>query len=267
MKLLSLANPWDGQWTSLEKPLNMPPILSIITVTMNCAATIERTLNSIKAIKTPDIQYIIIDGQSVDGTLATIARYEDLIDLLVSEEDTGIYNAMNKGAVLARGKYILFINGDDYLLADGFNKAKIILEKEAPEILCCQSKVFELNGAKGSMLSASPRRLLFFNSIPHLSTFVSAELQKEYKFRENFRIAADYDLFLRMFLKGHRFVLSELVTSVHYRGGFSNNLKQVITEITQIRKDNLGAVLYFLTRGIEWLNKLKNAAIGKKKVI
>jgi len=244
----------------------MRPLVSIITVTKNCASTIERTLESIQAIKAPDIQYIIIDGKSVDGTLATIARYENLVDLLISEEDTGIYNAMNKGAVAAQGKYILFINGDDYILADGFNKAKIILGKEAPEILCCQSEVFEQNGEKGSMLSASPRRLLFFNSIPHLSTFVSAELQKEFKFREIFRIAADYDLFLRMFLKGHRFTLSGLVTSVHYRGGFSNNLKQAIAQIRQIRKDNLGTVLYFLTRGIERLNKLKKAVIGKMKV-
>jgi glycosyltransferase involved in cell wall biosynthesis len=241
----------------------MPPILSIITVTKNCASTIERTLNSIKAIKTPDIQYIIIDGQSVDGTLATIAHYENLVDLLISEADTGIYNAMNKGVSVSEGKYILFINGDDYILADGFNKAKIILEKDAPEILSCRSEVVAQDGGNASTLGPSLWRLYFYNSIPHLSTFVSAELQKKFKFREAFKIAADYDLFLRMYLKGHRFMLSEFVTSVHYRGGFSNNLKQVTIEIRQIRKDNLSLIFYSLTRGIEWLHA-KKAVIRKK---
>lgn len=243
----------------------MPPLISIITVTKNCSSTIERTLESVQAIKASDIQYIIIDGKSDDGTLETIERYKNLVDLLISEEDSGIYNAMNKGAAEAQGKYILFLNGDDYILADGFNKAKKILEREAPEVLSCQSHVFEQNGERGSTLCPSLRRLYFFNSIPHLSTFVSTELQKKYKFREQFRIAADYDLFLRMFLKGHRFVLSKLVTSVHYRGGFSNNLPQVITEIGQIRKDNLGPLLYFITRGIQWLNKLRNVVVAKAR--
>ncbi|MDO8343841.1 MAG: glycosyltransferase family 2 protein [Cellvibrio sp.] len=237
----------------------MRPLVSIITVTKNCVSTIERTLESIQAIKTPDIQYIVIDGKSVDGTLATIERYGNLVDILISEEDSGIYNAMNKGAEVAQGKYILFLNGDDHILADGFNQAKVILEKDAPEILSCRSEVVTQYGENASTIGPSLWRLYFFNSIPHLSTFVSAELQRKFKFREVFRIAADYDLFLRMYLKGHRFMLSEFVTSVHYRGGFSNNLKQVIIEIRQIRKDNLGSVLYFLTRGIEWLHKSKKA--------
>lgn len=245
--------------------LNMPPLISLITVTKNCVSTIERTLKSIEAINAPDIQYIIIDGKSVDGTLAIIERYKHLVDLLISEEDSGIYAAMNKGAALAQGKYILFINGDDHILVDGFNSAKDVLEKDAPDILCCQSEVFLQNGTKGSMLTPSPWRLLFFNSIPHLSTFVSAELQKGYKFREQFRIVADYDLFLRMFLKGHPFVLSELVTAVHCRGGFSNNLVQVIAEIGQVRKDNLGPILYFITLGIERLNKLRRLVVAKAR--
>ncbi|MEI7431500.1 MAG: glycosyltransferase, partial [Betaproteobacteria bacterium] len=145
----------------------MQPLLSIITVTKNCASTIERTLKSVQEIKAPDTQYIVIDGQSVDGTLEAIARYEHVVDLLVSEEDSGIYNAMNKGAEAAQGKYILFLNGDDYLLAEGFNKAKLILANESPEILSCQSKAFTENGLPEATLRAQPWRMLFFNTIPH----------------------------------------------------------------------------------------------------
>lgn len=240
----------------------MANLISIITVTKNCAQTIERTLDSIKKIKNSDIQYIIVDGKSDDGTLTIIQRYGDLVDLLISEGDTGIYNAMNKGAAVAQGKYILFINGDDYILAEGFNQACIFLKRSAPEILCCGSEVYGQNGEKGSILRPSPWRLFFYNAIPHLSTFVSSDLQKRYQFREIFRIAADYDLFLRLFLKGHRFVLSDLVTSVHYRGGFSSNVEMTMAEIAQIRRSNLGAVLYFFTRVVEWLNRLRKRVVA-----
>lgn len=243
----------------------MSHLISIITVTKNCVSTIERTLKSIQEIKSADIQYIIIDGKSNDGTLLAIERYKHLVDILISEDDTGIYNAMNKGAMIAEGKYILFINGDDYILADGFNKAKIILKDDAPEILCCRSEAFSESGNKESTLFPSLWRLLFFNSIPHLSTFVSTNLQNKFKFREVFRIAADYDLFLRMFIAGHQFMMSEFVTSVHYRGGFSSNSVRSTAEVRLIRKDNLGVVLYFLTRWIEWLNKTKKVVIRKVK--
>ena len=160
----------------------MKPIITIITVTKNCASTIERTLKSIKSIKTIDIQYIVIDGVSTDETLEIISGYDDVVDILVSEPDTGIYNAVNKGVMLAEGKYTIFLNGDDYLLAEGFKSALNMLKTDAPEILSCQSDVFEQKGLKGARLSPSLWKLYFFNSIPHLSTFVSTSLQKKYGF-------------------------------------------------------------------------------------
>lgn len=244
----------------------MQPLISIITVTKDCNSTIERTLKSIQSIKDTDVQYIVIDGKSVDGTLSTIERYEDLVDILVSEDDTGIYNAMNKGTMLAKGKYILFVNGDDYVLADGFNKAKTVLSTQKPDVLSCQSEVFENDGNKGVLLSPYPWKLLFFNSIPHLSTFVSGKLQKKYKFREEFKIAADYDLFLRLFVKRHRFLITKLITAVHYRGGFSNNAMMSNAEMKQIRKDNLGFILYFITECIGILNRLRKNIISRNGV-
>jgi glycosyltransferase involved in cell wall biosynthesis len=236
----------------------MQPLLSIITVTKNCASTIERTLKSIEAIKAPDVQYIIVDGESKDGTLSVIGRYGHMVDVLVSEKDSGIYNAMNKGARLADGQYVLFLNGDDYILADGFNDAKRLLTMENPEILSCQSEVLSQSGDKLDKLRPSLWRLFFFNTIPHLSTFVSGVLQKKYRFREQFRIAADYDLFLRLYLGGHRFRVTDLVTATHHRGGFSNNQAQSIAEMRESRRDNLGVALYCISRMLELLNELIN---------
>jgi|TARA_B110000444_G_C18851092_1_gene605675 glycosyltransferase involved in cell wall biosynthesis len=244
----------------------MQPLISIITVTKDCNSTIDRTLKSIQSIKDTDIQFIVIDGKSVDGTLLNIERYENLVDILVSEDDTGIYNAMNKGTMLAKAKYILFVNGDDYILADGFNKAKTVLSTHKPDILSCQSEVFENDGDKGVLLSPCPWKLLFFNSIPHLSTFVSSKLQKKYRFREKFKIAADYDFFLRLFVKRYLFMTSKLITAVHYRGGFSNNTLMSNAEIKQIRKDNLSFILYFITKCISILNRLRKKIISQNGV-
>jgi len=243
----------------------MQPLVSIITVTKNCAATIERTLESIKAIKTDDIQYIIINGESEDETLSIISRYKQIVDVLISEKDTGIYNAMNKGTAIANGQYILFLNGDDYILAEGFNEAKKILVEKKPEILSCHSEVVSQNGTKLGNLYPSLWRLFFFNTIPHLSTFVSSTLQKKYKFREQFKIAADYDMFLRVFLKMHYFQITELVVATHFRGGYSNNSSQSIAEMRQIRRENLGAFLYSVTRIMEYMNQYLNLIIFKFK--
>lgn len=237
------------------------PLLSIVTVTRNCEATLERTLASVRSVKTPAMQYIVIDGASTDSTLAIISRYGDIVDVLVSERDSGIYNAMNKGAALASGDYTLFLNGDDHLLPRGFSQAVALLDRQRPEILTCRSEAVSEAGEPLGLLKLSAWRLFFFNTVPHLATFVRTDLQKKYRFREQFRIAADYDLFLRLFLRRHRFSTSELVTATHYRGGFSGNIPQTILECRQIRRENLGWVGYAVTRVLEVGNEFLNSML------
>lgn len=91
------------------------PKFSIITVVLNREEDIEYTLNSIAQQTYSNIQYIVIDGGSTDETLDKIESYKDKIDILVSEKDHGIYDAMNKGLKLAQGDYVLFLNGGDSL--------------------------------------------------------------------------------------------------------------------------------------------------------
>lgn len=241
----------------------LPPLLSIVTVTRNCERTLERTLASVQRIKTPLIQYIVIDGASTDSTLAIISRHSDIVDVLVSERDSGIYNAMNKGAALASGDYILFLNGDDHLLSEEFNQAVALLSRQRPEVLSCRSEEVSETGEPLGLLKLSTWRLFFFNTVPHLATFVRTDLQKKYKFREQFKIAADYDLFLRLFLRHHRFSTSELITATHYRGGFSGNTSLTILECRQIRKENLGRIAYALTRALEAGNGFLNSVLRR----
>lgn len=239
----------------------MPPLLSIVTATRNCAATIGRTLQSVREVKSPEIEYIIIDGESTDGTLDIIRRSDGLIDILVSEKDDGVYNAMNKGAALANGRYVLFLNGDDRLLADGFNRALEILRTKKPRILCCRSEVCWPNDAEVEILVPRPFLLPFFNTIPHLSAFISTELQNSFGYREDLKIASDYDLFLRLFLRGYRFRVGEPVTAIHYRGGVSGDIPKSAAEIERVKRDNLGP-LYLVVKLLQQLHRFRKRAFS-----
>lgn len=234
------------------------PLLTIVTVTKNCAGTLEKTVRSVAAVKNADIEYLIIDGASTDGTLDLVARHKGLVDHLVSEPDRGIYNAMNKGLDLARGNYVLFINGDDELLEPGFPAVERVLRAGRAEIVCAITLVGSV-AAPSETLVAQPWRLPFYNSVPHPSTFVATKLLKQYRFREDLRIASDYDLFLRLFLARHRFVRVNAVTALHMRGGTSGNSELSQSEIGQIRREQLG-----------WRYPLANAVrrmYGWKKII
>ncbi len=128
--------------------LNNIPILSIITVCYNSEETIQQTFSSIKELKnlTSKIEYIVIDGNSTDSTKAIIEQNKDIIDQYISEPDQGIYDGMNKGAKLSSGKYILYINSDDYVNP---NKLKTIIEvllKNNYDFIGCDVLISNLNG-------------------------------------------------------------------------------------------------------------------------
>ncbi|MFJ7565832.1 glycosyltransferase family 2 protein [Herminiimonas sp. NPDC097707] len=215
------------------------PLLTIVTVTKNCANTLEKTLLSVQAIKNSDIEYLVIDGVSTDGTLQLLEQYGGIVDRMVSEPDTGIYNAMNKGICFARGKYILFINGDDELLIAGFPEVLRVLQSDEVDIISAVSLIGSF-AVPTERLVAKPWQLWFFNSIPHPSTFVKSTLLKEYLFREDLKIAADYDFFLRAYLSGHTFKVLSSITALHHRGGASGNTDRSLAEVELIRFELLG---------------------------
>lgn len=244
------------------EPVRTPPLLSIITVTMNCASTIERTLQSVEEVKTAEIEYLVIDGESTDGTLEILRETGDLVDTLVSEKDSGVYNAMNKGAARANGLYVLFLNGDDRLNAGGFERAIEILRNERPKILCCRSDVCWPNDTEVEVLAPRPFLLPFFNTIPHLSTFIATDIQKSFGYREDLRIASDYDLFLRLFLRGYRFRIADPITAIHYRGGVSGDIRRSEDEIDAVKRDNLG-FFYFVVKLLMNLNRFRKGIVAR----
>lgn len=92
------------------------PLISVVTVVLNARATVERTIKSVVGQDFRDLEYIVIDGESVDGSLEIIRKYAAEITYWTSEPDKGLYDAMNKGVRAARGRWLLFLGADDILI-------------------------------------------------------------------------------------------------------------------------------------------------------
>ena len=112
-----------------------PPCVSIITVVRNGAATLARTIASVQAQQGPGIEHVVVDGGSTDGTQALLERHLRPQDFWISEPDRGIADAFNKGAALARGTYVQFLNADDWLSDGQLAQAVSTLERSGADFV------------------------------------------------------------------------------------------------------------------------------------
>ena len=202
--------------------------ISIITVVYNAVATIEQTILSVVKQDYSNIEYIIVDGGSTDGTLDIVKKYEEKIALWLSEPDYGIYDAMNKGLTYATGDYIYYLGADDCLLAPNSISQVVSFLQDNPEVdvLCASvmmvdtvyriEKVYSSNFSEADVLSG-------YNT-PHQGMFVRREILQKYRFDTSYHIAADYKNFLKFYLD-QNIVLKKTVLIVAYyaNDGVSGN--------------------------------------------
>ncbi|KYJ86920.1 glycosyltransferase family 2 protein [Sulfurovum riftiae] len=181
-------------------PLSSPKI-SIITVAYNAVDTIEETIQSVVSQSYDNVEYIIIDGGSTDGTLDIIKKYEDKIDYWVSERDYGLYHAMNKGLERATGDIIGMINADDYYYDSAF---QTVAAHYLPE--CYDTHIFTADIYHGDERVSGWREENRFNGAftPHPSMFVSKKIYERIGFYAlQYKIASDYDFMYRAFNVHH----------------------------------------------------------------
>ena len=197
------------------------PTVTVVTVVLNAAEVIDRTLRSVVNQDYPNLEYIIVDGGSTDGTLELIGKYRSRIATLISEPDGGIYEAMNKGVAVASGEWILFMNAGDLFVENNVITRAFSLCKWQECDVIYGDGIFS-DGAR-RLIERAPNRvtLLDGNGFSHQSTFVRTALQREYGFDVSERIAADYDLFLRLYKAGKVFRRVDVVISEFFIGGFS----------------------------------------------
>jgi glycosyltransferase involved in cell wall biosynthesis len=203
--------------------------ISIITVCYNSATTIEKTIISVASQTHTNIEYIIVDGNSEDNTLAVIRKYKDRVSKWISEPDKGLYDAMNKGIALATGDLIGIINSDDTFQSDtviadiaAFHNNNDI-DASVGDIV--QHKTDGSVVRRYSAKNWSPDKLTIGYMPPHPSIFFKKELFSKYGYYElDFKIGADYELITRFFLKNKvNWKYSGIITTAMLVGGLSSS--------------------------------------------
>lgn len=177
--------------------------ISVITVCYNCIDTIERTLQNVLKQTYPELEYIVIDGQSTDGTREVIERYADRLAYWVSEPDGGIYDAMNKGIDKATGEWVIFRNAGDYFfspttLADVF----AWYEDKGEALIVGGMRCFSSEGYRDAYYQPQSDQVWQQAHLPHPATFIRTKVQKAHPYATAYRIASDYRLFLQLLLEG-----------------------------------------------------------------
>lgn len=186
--------------------MNLPTI-SIITVAYNASNTIETTILSVVNQTYPNIEYIIIDGGSTDGTIDIIKKYENKITKWISEPDKGIYDAMNKGINLARGEWINFMNcGDSFYENNTLQVISDTIINSKDINVIYGNSIISLDRFKYIVLPKELENLSSHLPFCHQCSFVQTSLAKKYPFELKYKFVADYNFFYQLFLKKHIFL-------------------------------------------------------------
>ncbi|GAB3804811.1 glycosyltransferase family 2 protein [Spirosoma humi] len=206
------------------------PLISIITVVYNGIINIEETILSVINQTYSNIEYIIIDGGSTDGTLSIIKRYEKDITFLVSESDEGIYDAMNKGILLSTGKWILFMNCGDYFPHNNVINTVFSLDDYIDiDIIYGNSVMIDINGKLHEKIARDDVKELCVHPIyRHGASFVKSSLHKNFLFEINlsskFSYSLDFLNIYKFFLTGKKFQKVDVSIVVFLKDGVSNSL-------------------------------------------
>lgn len=181
--------------------------VSVITVSYNSAATICRTIESVLSQLGVDIEYIVVDGCSTDGTVALLRQYESEIHRLIVEPDDGMYDALNKGIAVASGDIVSILNSDDVYSTHNVLSRVVAEFKRSPSIEAVLGDI-EMRDSTSCLPSRkiscrywAPQMLRFGWMPPHPGMFIRREVYSRIGgFRTGYSIAADYEFSVRFFL-------------------------------------------------------------------
>lgn len=219
----------------------MAATVSIITVCFNSEKTIRRTIESVLNQSSNDFEYLIIDGKSTDSTLSIVEEYMDKfkskgIDYrVVSERDTGIYDAMDKGIELAVGEVIGIINSDDWYEPTAVETAIIGYKKHNYEIYMCSLNLIQENKNRKRVKIPRVRGYKTSRDLCHPSMFVAKSGYRRLGLYRKDVFYADFDFWLRAFKAKANIVVSNKVVANYTMGGVSN--QKTITKMIMRIKD------------------------------
>lgn len=202
----------------------MLPKLSVITIVYNNAAAIERTMLSVLNQSYKNIEYVVIDGASTDGTLNIIKKYENRLAKLISEKDKGIYDAMNKGLALASGDYVLFMNSGDEIYELN-TVEKVFATAPNADIYYGETEMYDENwNSLGRRRHQAPetfnwRSFKHGMNISHQAIYIKRSLTEPYDLK--YKYSADIDWIIKIAKKASNIVNTHLYVAKYLVGGMS----------------------------------------------
>jgi glycosyltransferase involved in cell wall biosynthesis len=222
-----------------KKSHDTKPLISVVTVVYNAHVNLEQTINSILDQNYDNIEYIIIDGGSTDGTLDIIQKYGDKIDYWVSEPDGGIYSAMNKGASLCTGDYISFINADDWYNNDTVSLVVAHIENNDVDYLFGNVDMY-LQDKLQYIFKEQLAQYKFNIPFNHPSLFVKTKHLLLNPFDLKYKVIADYDFIVKLIHKQLSYIYIDESIANFRLGGISSTTNY----------DNEKFYLYYVHFGI-----------------
>jgi glycosyltransferase involved in cell wall biosynthesis len=266
------------------------PIVSIITVCYNCQDTIEKTIESVISQTYQNIEYIIIDGGSTDATLAAIGCFNSRISLVISEKDSGIYDAMNKGLRHARGEIIYFLNSGDHVFAQDTIEKIVAVFHENPGISLVHGDAVMYGETPDEYQSMGRKNpiIYFTQGLCHQTLFARRRVfETAGNFDTRFSVFGDRDwLFRSIFRNKEKIMHVTLPVCYSLTGGFSSRQdvnffrekirlllkfsfdKQVILLLLRNPRELIrfkGIILYSLMRVISLSLFIGDSAHGRNK--
>jgi len=222
------------------------PTLSVITIVYNNVRDIERTMLSVLNQTYPNIEYIIVDGLSTDGTIEVINRYKNKIAKLISEKDDGIYDAMNKGLAAASGDYVLFMNsGDEFYAKD--TVSTVFATAPGADIYYGETEMINDKGRiLGQRRHKAPKHFTWRSfkygmSVSHQAIYIRKALTEP--FDKKYQLSADIDWILRAAKKAKKIVNVDQYVAKYLVGGMSKTKhRQSLTERFDIMKRYYGLI-------------------------
>ena len=238
---------------------------TVVTVVYNAESVIEKTLTSVLNQSYLPFEYYIIDGKSTDKTVEIAKKYSNdfankgVKYSIISEEDSGLYNAMNKGIDLATGDFISFLNAGDWYETDSLKNINEFYNEEEFELTYGSLNYINPDGSstiKTSKLDSFPVSSRHWN---HPSMFLKADIYKKYKFDETFKAYADFNLYLKLRKDGTKIrVINKVITNFVADGVSTNrDIKKVLErskeKYNSYLQNGYGKIYFFEAYGWEVL--------------
>ena len=247
----------------------MNKLVSIVSVVLNNREQMAVFLDRYSKLKRrSETQLVVVDGGSTDGTLSLLKQHEEIIDILISGPDSGIYDAMNKGIAAASGKYVILINSDDQVIPENFDEAVGQLVSATADIVAGAARMVENGKLRFIRWPRVLERNLFVRTIPfsHNAIFISMALYDRIGlYRTDLKIVSDLELYYRAFFAGVTVELIRKPIITSELTGISGRQSDVLeSENVEILRNYLPFLSY---EDAVTLTKFRTALVGQPHAV